>query len=153
MKQCTVCKEQKPFDQFYKCARRADGYASGCKKCCNRSHNRSRSRKIEHYREVQKARQNRWAQQFKLWKEQQKCLVCHENDIVCLDLHHLDPSQKDRNVSDAVWRWSHQTLMTEVAKCVVLCASCHRKLHAGRFTIDPATRTVLFPTSGCSSIW
>lgn len=33
MKQCTVCKEAKEFDQFYKRADRASGYHSRCKSC------------------------------------------------------------------------------------------------------------------------
>ncbi|QGZ16283.1 putative HNH endonuclease [Erwinia phage Hena1] len=47
-----------------------------------------------------------------------------------MDLHHLDEETKDANVSDLMRRGTKK-LIAEMNKCVVLCANCHRKVHAG----------------------
>ena len=64
------------------------------------------------------------------WKASQGCISCPENTPVCLDMHHRDPSEKELNISDAVAHgWGWKRIMQEAAKCVVVCANCHRKLH------------------------
>jgi len=63
------------------------------------------------------------------WKESFGCQECNkERHPGCLDLHHIDPSQKDRKISQIASR-SLENIKKELAKCVVLCANCHRKLH------------------------
>ena len=65
------------------------------------------------------------------------CIRCGENDPSCLDFHHIDPSTKLDEVVAGVWEhgWSKARTLAEIAKCVALCANCHRKLHAGRFEL------------------
>jgi 5-methylcytosine-specific restriction endonuclease McrA len=50
------------------------------------------------------------------------CSRCPEHHPACLDFHHLDPTGKDLSVGNAI--------SSEIAKCVLLCSNCHRKLHA-----------------------
>ena len=59
------------------------------------------------------------------------CIRCGEKDIVCLDLHHRNPSEKSFTIGKrkAVGA-GIQRLKDEIAKCDVVCANCHRKLHA-----------------------
>jgi hypothetical protein len=58
------------------------------------------------------------------------CAKCGETHPYCLEFHHEDPKKKDRAVSHAVHAgWSKERIIAEMAKCVVLCANCHRKLH------------------------
>lgn len=56
------------------------------------------------------------------------CKVCGEKEIACLDFHHL--GDKDVTVSSMLG-WNDDRVKEEIAKCVVLCANCHRKHHAG----------------------
>jgi hypothetical protein len=70
-------------------------------------------------------------QRFQDWKKLQECKICREKETVCLDLHHLDPEAKDFTVSTKVCSTSWEKLLIEINKCVVLCANCHRKVHAG----------------------
>jgi hypothetical protein len=64
------------------------------------------------------------------------CIFCGESEVACLDLHHLDPAAKETTVSYLITCHAKlETLLTEIAKCVVVCANCHRKLHAGLLTI------------------
>lgn len=68
----------------------------------------------------------------KEWLDAQKtaCSRCGEADIVCIDFHHTDPAKKDANLSVAIAHWSIARLQKELAKTIMLCANCHRKLHA-----------------------
>jgi hypothetical protein len=62
------------------------------------------------------------------------CIRCGEADPPCLDFHHL--RDKDSVVAGlACAGWSVERVRREIAKCVVLCANCHRKFHAGRFAL------------------
>jgi transcription elongation factor Elf1 len=72
---------------------------------------------------------------YQKYKSDAGCLICGENDAVCLDAHHLDPSEKDFNLADKVGVWSWGSIQKELDKCVVLCSNCHRKFHAGRFEL------------------
>ena len=59
-----------------------------------------------------------------------KCSVCGiESEYPIYDLHHTDPTQKDISVSK-IAHHSWDKVKTEVEKCVLLCANCHRIEHA-----------------------
>lgn len=63
-------------------------------------------------------------------KNDLRCEFCGEDHIACLDFHHRDPSEKDFNISTAVVNgYGINRIMQEIAKCSILCANCHRKLH------------------------
>lgn len=60
------------------------------------------------------------------------CVICGESSPVCLDFHHRNPEEKLYTICHmARWNCSKKKIIAEVEKCVVLCANCHRKLHAG----------------------
>lgn len=59
-----------------------------------------------------------------------KCLICGYNKCQdALEFHHVDPSQKDYNISGGTK--SFDTLKSEVDKCILVCANCHREIHSG----------------------
>jgi len=62
------------------------------------------------------------------------CKVCGEKEPVVLDCHHL--RDKDQAIALGMRAWSLKRLKTELRKCVILCANCHRKLHAGLITLS-----------------
>ena len=60
------------------------------------------------------------------WKRVKRCAICHEEDPEVLQFHHMDPTEKDANVT----KISNPELMhAELAKCAVLCSNCHLKVH------------------------
>jgi hypothetical protein len=64
------------------------------------------------------------------YKRTLACGMCRENHPACLDFHHRDPTQKDFRISAlGCMGWSKERVLAEIAKCDVLCANCHRKLH------------------------
>jgi hypothetical protein len=61
------------------------------------------------------------------------CQICGYNKCLNgLDLHHIDPSKKE--VSFGKIRANPiaiEKIAEELEKCVLLCANCHREIHAG----------------------
>lgn len=59
-----------------------------------------------------------------------KCHYCgYDKCIEALEFHHLDPNQKDFQISGT--SKSFDNLKQEADKCVLVCANCHREIHAG----------------------
>ena len=54
-----------------------------------------------------------------------------------LEFHHLDDTTKDFNISGSnIANW--KTIVSELRKCVMICANCHREVH-DKITIIPDT--------------
>jgi hypothetical protein len=63
-------------------------------------------------------------------KKGMTCTQCPENHWACLDFHHPNDN-KERGVAQLVGGgYSKERIFLEIAKCVVLCSNCHRKIHA-----------------------
>lgn len=59
------------------------------------------------------------------------CSECGENRSACLDFHHIDRSTKSYTIAHMITRkFSWEKILEEIDKCIVLCANCHRVLHA-----------------------
>lgn len=74
-----------------------------------------------------------------LGKECRRC-GWHEH-LTGLDAHHVDPSTKSFELNGGN-TYSRARVIEEASKCVLLCANCHRVVHA---TKDPLW--LAFPTS------
>lgn len=64
-------------------------------------------------------------------KDSMSCRYCGETCPQALDFHHRDPSEKAFSLSAQLESFSRKRILAEIAKCDVVCANCHRKLHAG----------------------
>jgi len=55
------------------------------------------------------------------------CKLCGNKDFRVLDYDHINHKDKLYNIS-SLWKWSFsiEILKTEIRKCQVLCANCHR---------------------------
>ena len=64
-----------------------------------------------------------------------KCSVCGYGKCQeALEFHHPDPSNKDakyNGITHMLNSCSFKKAETEAHKCVLLCANCHREIHAG----------------------
>lgn len=49
-----------------------------------------------------------------------------------LDFHHIDPTVKEHGLSKINRYAFNEKTRDEINKCTVLCANCHRALHAGQ---------------------
>lgn len=59
-----------------------------------------------------------------------KCQICgYDKCIEALDFHHINPEEKDFQISSGNTKgWDK--VCKELQKCAMLCANCHRELHA-----------------------
>lgn len=69
---------------------------------------------------------------YKDYKNNLICKLCGESESCCLEFHHTD-NNKEGNISQLITNngWSWNAVKLEIDKCVVVCANCHRKIHAG----------------------
>ena len=60
--------------------------------------------------------------------KQNPCVDCGESDIIVLEFDHKDGVDKKFNIGDAARKsTSLKAVVSEVAKCDVRCANCHRR--------------------------
>jgi predicted nucleic acid-binding Zn ribbon protein len=60
-----------------------------------------------------------------------KCVVCGYNKCSrSLDFHHLDPNEKDYNISRNKNK-KFENMIPELDKCVLVCKNCHGEIHEG----------------------
>ena len=138
LKKCKSCDVEHPISEFHRNRRSSDGHHYQCKLCV------AVQRKGEYTGAV--ARRKR---QYAIERRQNHqavinevkragCRLCEEKEISCMDFHHVDPTQKNFILGSENAGRSLASILAEIDKCVVLCANCHRKIHAGVICIIPA---------------
>ena len=71
-----------------------------------------------------------------------KCIICGYSKFVgALDFHHVDEKTKQFDLSSRGLTRSWSRIEAELEKCVLVCANCHREIHAGIVQL-PAERQV-----------
>ena len=131
MKQCSKCEQFKEPTEFNSSKDRKDGLTSWCKICVR---NRSKiwyndnSEKVKYKESVTRKGKREWILGIKSSKSCEKCGETHPS---CMDFHHLDPTQKDFSISNALYKlhYTRELILAELEKCIVLCANCHRIFH------------------------
>jgi len=136
---CNGCKKDIPLtDEYFasRTDRRVKYHQSLCRVC-------QKNYRREHYinnkqKYIDKAKiynQNiiNWVLEI---KQNSSCTKCGEDRHWVLDFHHLDPNEKDIDVSSLVKTANKQRILDEINKCVVLCSNCHRDLHYQQKTMQ-----------------
>ena len=60
-----------------------------------------------------------------------RCQVCgYDRCIKALEFHHKNPNEKDFSVSSKGYARSWARVKQEIDKCLLVCANCHREIHA-----------------------
>ena len=136
MKTCSICKEEKTLDCYNKNRGKKDGLNTICRECSNARSKQYYASNSEHHKKVI-AQRNRCIRKNNRSKldafKVQGCSLCNEKDVCCLDFHHVS-EDKDYAVSNMVGL-SWKKILEEISKCILVCANCHRKLHAGKLKI------------------
>jgi hypothetical protein len=111
--------------EFY---RRKDKWQAICKTCftqkyCDKVRVKRKIKLSKELADKNRSRINEIKQKFGCW-------FCNESEAACMDFHHVDPRNKEKEIARMItYRW--ESIVSELSKCIVVCANCHRKIHAG----------------------
>lgn len=116
---CSRCHEERPLSFFYLRSAKTGKRRSECKECWAKIIGCVSTKRKE---KIMKALGD-------------KCVVCGYNKYRgALEFHHLDPSQKDPAVN--VHNNGFEKALEEMKKCILVCANCHREIHAGLLNLN-----------------
>lgn len=121
------CKTEKPEEDF-PFRNKSKGIRNCVCKLCQREYKLKYYYKNKESHYLRNAKTNKKLKEYALSKKD-KCIVCGEMTKICLDWHHL--RDKEDVIARICKSGSMKKLNLELDKCVVLCANCHRKVHAG----------------------
>lgn len=130
-KYCATCKLIKPKFGFNKNKIRKDGFNNICRECSNSRSKKYYSDNTKHHKKVISVRNKKIISENrdKLIKYllSQKCVDCGESNIIVLDFDHKDDVNKIANISKLIYGGcSWDKIKTEMNKCDIRCANCHR---------------------------
>lgn len=142
MKVCTKCKQEKSESEFFVKDKHSGRLHAQCKACYAEHRKTYHKQHYAKYRSayVTRARNRRenLRQEFRRnmlsYLSNKSCTVCGESDIRVLEFAHIDASTKSFSVSQAVrlgFSWGN--VLSEIEKCRILCANCHKRETAEEF--------------------
>lgn len=133
MKRCNRCQQEKLETEFNW---RVTGITrhSYCRECGKSYTRADYQRKKTNYKNRSKTRRLEICKHIFTKLSNSSCIECSESRIECLDFHHRDSSQKEFCIALAPnMGVSDERLESEIAKCDILCANCHRIRTAKEF--------------------
>jgi hypothetical protein len=138
MKVCTKCQVEKNREDFPANRRKKDGKASWCRDCFSNSYKKRYYNSHSHYLEKHKESRNRLrdekARLVYDYLRTHPCIDCGESDPVVLEFDHKAGEVKVESVCILVaHNFSWNKIETEIKKCEVRCANCHRRKTANHF--------------------
>lgn len=112
---------------------------------CPIAHAAAKARYYEKNKEEMKRRAREWTDKTRAYHHKLiaryklivGCKVCgYKKCGKALELHHV-VNDKDDHISDMIHSGSStMRIKKEIRKCIILCANCHRELHANIIKID-----------------
>jgi hypothetical protein len=136
MKVCTKCGEQKPLTEYF-VKDNATGRLHAQCKLCYKAHRKNYyaahyKKYGDKYRFRAKIRHHKIKQELHCkmldFLIDKACEICGENDLRVLDFDHLEPNQKKFGIAQAMtYGMPWEKIETEIKKCRILCANCHRR--------------------------
>lgn len=139
-KTCNKCKIEKPEGEFFFRDKSINKRHNHCKMCYGNSR-RSKEHYLK-YKDEYLARatvrnttvRNENFAHLMNFLHGKKCADCGESDIVVFEFDHRNPTLKIDNVSQMfckALRW--ETILTEIGKCDIVCANCHKRRTAKQY--------------------
>jgi hypothetical protein len=115
-KYCHRCKVAKSSDEFYR-RRKGDDLSPYCKPCTN-------DQTIE--------RQRAFKRRCVVFRGG-KCEICgYDKCDGALEFHHIDPLEKDFQISKVRLKRFTESVEMELNKCIMVCSNCHKEIHWNR---------------------
>lgn len=67
----------------------------------------------------------------------EQCALCGYNRIPAgLEFHHIDPAHKKYGIASQGTCHNLEADLTEVKKCILVCANCHREIHNNFYSVE-----------------
>lgn len=142
MKVCSKCSATKPETEYFVKDKKSGRLHAQCK-TCYKEHRKTYA--AEHYKtygdqyrarakirriEIKRALQNKFIE----YMQNKSCVRCGESDIRVLEFDHIDPATKEMSIARAMtYGRSWQAILSEIEKCQILCANCHKKRTAVQY--------------------
>lgn len=132
MKECLKCHKVKPLAEFVKDKRIKSGVAARCLECDRPakmvSHYKNHDRRLQNLKDYRERTTMEKRAVLLDWLHANPCVMCGEADIRVLQCDHIDPSQKQNEISFILCRaMPVKHLIEELKKCRSLCANCHMR--------------------------
>lgn len=129
---CYKCKKNVSFSGFSWKNKKNNIKSGKCKDCTNAYTREHYKNNKEYYKKKSKKHSKRYINigrnlvyGFKL---SNPCFACGESNPIVLEFDHIDPKTKRHDVSYmATHGFSAKSIEEEIAKCIILCANCHRE--------------------------
>jgi len=138
MKTCNKCEGDYPQpyeDHFNKKSDTKDGLQRVCKKCMALFHKEHYQKRTAYYKDKARIHNDEYKNrnlQFMIdFLKEHPCVDCGEKDPIVLEFDHVRDN-KDCNVS-SMMTLALERIISEIAKCEVRCANCHRRKTAKQF--------------------
>lgn len=134
-RRCGACKKNRLLKFFAARNKQAGTYQAWCRDCRSsydqvRYNSSDEQKRIRRKNDRIRERNAKFICDYLL---AHPCVECDESDPLVLDFDHVR-GDKRFNVSTAVRNcYSLETISTEIAKCDIRCASCHRRKTAKTF--------------------
>ena len=138
---CPRCKELKPLAAFKR--KKPSGWQAYCTPCRvayrNQHYRTNKQTYCEKARQSMTARRARIRETIENAKKGEKCADCNKAYPPWkLQFDHLDPASKDGSLANMVARGvSVARVLSEIAKCEIVCANCHAGRTYWRRMADP----------------
>jgi hypothetical protein len=136
-KVCTKCQCLKNLDLFPAKKKSKDGHAPWCRDCFRANWRKRYYERHEDYRDKHNRSRNKIrlenARKVFEYLSRNACINCGESDPVVLEFDHRDRNEKIESISNLISNSSWERIKSEIEKCDVLCANCHRRKTAAQF--------------------
>jgi hypothetical protein len=134
---CTKCKLEKELSEFSFKSKEKGTHQSICKRCRKVIDRERYKANPDSFKERNKAHRKTNLQNNRLKKleylSNKSCVDCGESNPIVLDFDHINRKTKEASISDKMSWWSWSRILTEIAKCEIRCANCHRIRTAKQF--------------------
>ena len=143
---CSICGEIKPVSEFTTSVQKGRTYRrKQCKRCLSIRYKdtyraSAKKRQVTHKNDLKRFAHKQYKRVYQLWEQELKkhmqlaCTRCgYDKLFAVLEFHHRDSDQKQHRPSTLLRKCvsdEHVKLvLSELQKCDLLCANCHRELH------------------------
>lgn len=131
VKICSKCKQEKPVSEFRWKNKSLGLLHSQCKQCQREAEKIHYAMSKERQESILKTAQFQKERNLLIVEQAKKCgcQKCKEQRPYLMEFHHIDPENKVDCIAHMIKSASKEKLEAELAKCIVLCANCHREFH------------------------